>query len=192
MRSLIAEQPQRAPLMRQNRPGPSRPPPSLRSSAKRVVLHDAGRRCDADHHHRLALSHRAMAQESRTFRDAMGRTTGRSITNSSGATTFYDASGRVTARSTSAHRHGHGNQAQMTMRPHPELAAVAHHEAGHAVAIVLRSALPRGCRTRHHRRSSGTLRLQRTPRANGAAAVSGRTSIRPDGPSNASRHATAP
>jgi YD repeat-containing protein len=43
--------------------------------------------------------------QSRTFYDASGRVTGRSITGSSGATTIYDASGRVTGRTSTS-----GNQ----------------------------------------------------------------------------------
>jgi YD repeat-containing protein len=39
--------------------------------------------------------------QSRTFYGADGRVTGRSSTNSSGATTIYDANGRVTGRTSS-------------------------------------------------------------------------------------------
>ena len=48
----------------------------------------------------LILPTAALAQvEHRTFQDSMGRTTGRSVTNSKGNTTFYDAQGRNTGRS---------------------------------------------------------------------------------------------
>jgi YD repeat-containing protein len=40
----------------------------------------------------------AMAQQ-QTFRDANGRTLGRSVTDSRGNTVFYDAMGRTTGRS---------------------------------------------------------------------------------------------
>jgi YD repeat-containing protein len=40
----------------------------------------------------------AHAQSSRTFYGADGRVSGRSTTDSSGATTIYDSSGRVTGR----------------------------------------------------------------------------------------------
>ena len=70
----------------------------------------------------------ALAQ-SRTFYDASGRVTGRSITGSGGSTTIYGADGRVTGRTStsgnhdddlrqrwSPHRHCHDNQAgQMNM-----------------------------------------------------------------------------
>ena len=42
----------------------------------------------------------AMAQvQNRTYQDSMGRTTGRSVTDTRGNTTFYDAIGRNTDRS---------------------------------------------------------------------------------------------
>ena len=43
--------------------------------------------------------------QSRTFYDASGRVTGRSITGSNDSTTIYDASGRVTGRTSTS-----GNQ----------------------------------------------------------------------------------
>ena len=48
----------------------------------------------------LILPTAALAQvEHRTFQDSMGRTTGRSVTDTKGNTTFYDAQGRNTGRS---------------------------------------------------------------------------------------------
>jgi YD repeat-containing protein len=43
----------------------------------------------------------AQAQQ-RTFYDASGRVSGRSITGTNGSTTIYDASGRVTGRTTTS------------------------------------------------------------------------------------------
>jgi hypothetical protein len=42
----------------------------------------------------------AMAEQRETFKDANGRTLGRSVTDRHGNTTFYDALGRNTGRST--------------------------------------------------------------------------------------------
>jgi hypothetical protein len=48
----------------------------------------------------LLISGTAMAQvQNQTYQDAMGRNTGRSVTDSRGNTTFYDAMGRNTGRS---------------------------------------------------------------------------------------------
>ena len=48
----------------------------------------------------LLMTDVAMAQvQNRTFQDAIGRNTGRSVTDSRGNTTFYDAMGRNTGRS---------------------------------------------------------------------------------------------
>ena len=49
----------------------------------------------------LLMPTEALAQ-SRTFYDASGRVTGRSITGSNGSTTIYDASGRVTGRTSTS------------------------------------------------------------------------------------------
>ena len=49
----------------------------------------------------LLMTDVAMAQvQNRTYRDAMGRNTGRSVTDSRGNVTYYDAMGRTTGRST--------------------------------------------------------------------------------------------
>ena len=49
----------------------------------------------------LLASDAALAQQQRqTFKDANGRTLGRSVTDSRGNTTFYDSMGRNTGRST--------------------------------------------------------------------------------------------
>ena len=45
----------------------------------------------------LLLPTAALAQQ-RTFRDAMGREVGRSVSDTKGNTTFYDAAGRNTGR----------------------------------------------------------------------------------------------
>ena len=51
----------------------------------------------------LGLMSDAAAQvRQETFRDSMGRTVGRSVTDTHGNTTFFDASGRVTGRSTTS------------------------------------------------------------------------------------------
>jgi hypothetical protein len=48
----------------------------------------------------LLMSGTAMAQvQNQTYQDAMGRNTGRSVTDSHGNTMFYDAMGRTTGRS---------------------------------------------------------------------------------------------
>jgi len=49
----------------------------------------------------LLMSGTAMAQvQNRTYRDSMGRNTGRSVTDTKGNTLFYDSMGRNTGRST--------------------------------------------------------------------------------------------
>ena len=49
----------------------------------------------------LLMTDVAVAQvQNRTYQDAIGRNTGRSVTESRGNTTFYDAMGRNTGRST--------------------------------------------------------------------------------------------
>ena len=49
----------------------------------------------------LLMTDVAMAQvQNRTYRDSMGRNTGRSVTDSRGNVTYYDAMGRTTGRST--------------------------------------------------------------------------------------------
>ena len=49
----------------------------------------------------LLMTDVAMAQvQNRTYQDAIGRNTGRSVTNSRGNVTYYDAMGRTTGRST--------------------------------------------------------------------------------------------
>jgi YD repeat-containing protein len=52
----------------------------------------------------LALLQAAALAQSRTFYDSSGRVSGRSTTDSGGATTFYGADGRVTGRAST-----HGN-----------------------------------------------------------------------------------
>ena len=48
----------------------------------------------------LLMTDVAMAQvQNRTFQDAIGRNTGRSVTDGRGNTTYYDAMGRNTGRS---------------------------------------------------------------------------------------------
>ena len=47
----------------------------------------------------LLASDAAMAQQHQTFRDANGRTLGRSTTDARGNTTYYDSMGRNTGRS---------------------------------------------------------------------------------------------
>ena len=48
----------------------------------------------------LLMTDVAMAQvQNRTYRDSMGRNTGRSVTDSRGNTTYYDSIGRNTGRS---------------------------------------------------------------------------------------------
>ena len=48
----------------------------------------------------LLMTDLAMAQvHNRTYQDAMGRNTGRSVTDSHGNTTYYDSMGRTTGRS---------------------------------------------------------------------------------------------
>ena len=50
---------------------------------------------------RLLMTDVAMAQlQNRTYQDAIGRNTGRSVTDSRGNVTYYDAMGRTTGRST--------------------------------------------------------------------------------------------
>jgi YD repeat-containing protein len=49
----------------------------------------------------LLMTDVAMAQvENRIYHDAIGRNTGRSVTDSRGNVTYYDAMGRTTGRST--------------------------------------------------------------------------------------------
>ena len=47
----------------------------------------------------LLLSSGAATAQQQTYRDAMGRTVGRSVTDTRGDTTYYDAMGRNTGRS---------------------------------------------------------------------------------------------
>ena len=47
----------------------------------------------------LSLISSDVLAQSRTYYDSSGKVSGRSTTDSAGATTFYDASGRVTGRS---------------------------------------------------------------------------------------------
>ena len=49
----------------------------------------------------LLMTDVAMAQvQNRTYQDAIGRNTGRSVTDSLGNVTYYDAMGRTTGRTT--------------------------------------------------------------------------------------------
>ena len=87
----------------------------------------------------------ALAEQRQTFKDASGRTLGRSVSDARGNTNYYDSLGRTTGRSvtsggtTTVHATWVGRRARSRRADDEgqdsELAAAVH-ESGHAVAVV--------------------------------------------------------
>ena len=101
----------------------------------------------------LLMTDVAMAQvQNRTYQDAIGRNTGRSVTDSRGNTTYYDAMGRNTGRSVDQRQHHHRLRPDGSSDRHDIKTKHAGHD-GHAAGQRTSAGCESGATERSRRKS---------------------------------------